>query len=542
MGACNKYPLIYIFKPLINALMLQFLKVRWELLVILVIFIMVRIPALHYPFYWDESWSYAPGVKLMYLHGPSLMPNAIDLFYSRGHPLLFYASAAAWMRVFGDSHVAQHAFSLFISVALLIAVYEAGLRLFGRKVAVIATLLIPLQVMFYVQATFLLPEVMIALLTVLTLYFYSKGNYVLTFIFCSALLLTKESSIALAALLGVHSAINLLNKKQALRTRIKGFTALLLAGLVILGFYLLQKKLNGWYFFPQHTGLMVWEWHAFWDKFRYSLDTLLSFNYKYRVYQLLMVLCVAAALRCRDIGYAVPLLPAWLIHAAINDKLGWIPRKLLFVLILCSFVITAFQWVRLSVNKKESSKKLMYLGTFFFLLYLLFSSVNFFTPRYLITDLAVISLLCGAWFELVLPTRKIYYYLVPASIVLAGAYGFYKDTGLGDTSLGAFDGMTVEQRVVDYLERNGYYNKNIAAASFQTREHLTKPFTGFLSGTKTFASAVWDITPSTDLVIFDNIEPDDRYEQFKKDTAWHLVYRTDKGQAWQEIYARKGFK
>ena len=99
--------------------MLQYLKTRWELFLVLAIFIAVKLPALHYPFYWDESWSYAPGVKLMYLHGPSLMPNAIDLFYSRGHPLLFYASAASWMRLFGDSHISQHAFCLFLSILVV---------------------------------------------------------------------------------------------------------------------------------------------------------------------------------------------------------------------------------------------------------------------------------------------------------------------------------------------------------------------------------------------------------------------------------------
>src|SRR6185312_16370159 len=108
--------------------MLQFLKTRWELLLVLSVFIILKIPALHYPFFADESWSYAPGVKLMYLHGPSLMPNAIDLLYSRGHPLLFYAAAAAWMKIFGVSHIAQHTFSLLISLLLIAAVYEVTLR------------------------------------------------------------------------------------------------------------------------------------------------------------------------------------------------------------------------------------------------------------------------------------------------------------------------------------------------------------------------------------------------------------------------------
>ncbi len=162
--------------------MLQLLKTRWELLIVLILFAIARWPALNYPFYIDESWSYAPGVALMYEHGPSLMPNAIDLFYSRGHPLLFYASAALWMKVFGASHFAQHAFALFISLLTLVAAHEVCLRLFNKTTANFALLIAPLQVMFFVQSAMLLPEMMITLLALLALYFSLCKNMCLCFL------------------------------------------------------------------------------------------------------------------------------------------------------------------------------------------------------------------------------------------------------------------------------------------------------------------------------------------------------------------------
>jgi len=115
--------------------MLIFLKPRWVLFLVLVIFIACKIPHLYYPYYWDESWPYAVAIKDMYKHGISLLPSAIDPELSRGHPLFFHAFAAIWMNIFGASHVAMHSLALFISVLFLIAVYEAGLRL----IAIIAT-------------------------------------------------------------------------------------------------------------------------------------------------------------------------------------------------------------------------------------------------------------------------------------------------------------------------------------------------------------------------------------------------------------------
>ena len=40
-------------------------------------------------------------------------------------------------------------------------------------------------------------------------------------------------------------------------------------------------------------------------------------------------------------------------------------------------------------------------------------------------------------------------------------------------------------------------------------------------------------------VIFDNIEQDNRYDKIKNDTAFKMVYRTQKNEVWAEIYKRK---
>ena len=99
------------------------IKDRLPLFIILLVFVALKIPHLHYAYFWDESWPYAPALRAMYLHGPGLMPNAIDPELSRGHPLLFHALAATWMKIFGTSHVSLHSFALLISILFLIFIY-----------------------------------------------------------------------------------------------------------------------------------------------------------------------------------------------------------------------------------------------------------------------------------------------------------------------------------------------------------------------------------------------------------------------------------
>ena len=475
----------------------------------------------------------------MYLHGPSLMPNAIDLFYSRGHPLLFYASAAAWMEVFGPSHMAQHSFCLFISVALLVAMYETCLRLFGKRTAVTALVMLPLQVMFFVQSTFLLPEVMIGLLCLLTLYFYATRKYALTFICCTALMLTKESGMTLGLVLGIGATCNLLDKNEDLKARLTNLAALIMSGMVIGLFFLLQKKMNGWYLYPEHTAYIKWEWPAFWEKFKYALETLFCHDFRLRLFQLVLLLAIIVAVHVKDIRYATPLVPGYLIYVIIEDKFAWLPRKALLVIFLLSLVLTAYQLVQLSATRSKPKTRFIYLGVFFIAAYLCFSCINFFTARYLICVLVVALILAAAYIDVYISALYgLIYYLTIACIVLIGLYGFKYDTGLGDLNLGAFDAMTVEEDIINYFEQAGLYDKSIGADNFQNREHLQKPYTGFLHSDKVFKNVAYDVFWGEDYLIFDNIKPDTKYEAMKANPAYHLVYKTAKGQAWAEVYGK----
>ncbi|NDC40661.1 MAG: hypothetical protein EBZ77_03785, partial [Chitinophagia bacterium] len=231
----------------------HYLSPRWVAYTCMLIFVLLRLPALLYPFFWDESWSYAPAVQLMHQHGPSLSPIAIATSYSRGHPLLFYATAAAWMNLAGTSHLAMHAFALLVATFFLIALLEITLRHFGATASTAVVVLCSTSLLFLVQSTMVLPEIFLALWLLLSLHFFAEKRFGLLAASLTLALFTKEASLVLAGVLVVWSVVALFGKEEW-KTRLARLTAVAAPCLAIACFYLWQKKLLGWYFFPEHLG------------------------------------------------------------------------------------------------------------------------------------------------------------------------------------------------------------------------------------------------------------------------------------------------
>ncbi|MFA4853543.1 MAG: hypothetical protein WC599_13585, partial [Bacteroidales bacterium] len=113
------------FKPCIYSILL---------IILVIAFIIIKIPYLSLPYYWDEAWVYGPALRIMESHKLSLLPDALPVYYSRGHPLFFHFMGALWLRIFGTSLVASHIYALFISIALLISVYIFCKQLFSKEV------------------------------------------------------------------------------------------------------------------------------------------------------------------------------------------------------------------------------------------------------------------------------------------------------------------------------------------------------------------------------------------------------------------------
>jgi 4-amino-4-deoxy-L-arabinose transferase-like glycosyltransferase len=517
----------------------DFFKTRWPLLFVLIVFIISKIPALHYPFFWDESWSYAPGVRLMYDHGPSLMPNAINTDFSRGHPLLFYAAAAAWMKLFGISHIAQHCFGLFISCLTLIAVHETCLRLFNRRMAVIALLLVVTQLIFFVQSTLLLPEIMVALLALLSIYYYAQRKYMSTFLSLSALMLTKESGATIGLVLGIHALWSLPDKSTPVGQKLKNLLSVTGAGVVIVIFFLVQKKLNCWYLYPEHMSYINADWEMYKGKLRFCTEIIFRHQYRYIFFSFIALLSLRASVSRKDFRLALPLAVYILLFISSNEYMGYITRRLLLPFILTVIIYTFYQATRLQNNSKQQSNFIL-LSVFAFVTYVSFCCINFFTDRYLLTALIIALVISAYLADMFIDKLRSFVYPLTIVITLAiAAVSFTNSHGIGDVGLQMYKAMEVQQAVVDYMENNNLYEHNIAAPSSLNRVHLTQPYTGFLRSGKTFKSVNYTMEPTTEYLIIDNIEPDTSIHKSQLEQQFTKAYSVAKGEAWAEIYKRK---
>lgn len=524
------------------AAMLRFLNSRWILLLILLVFVICKIPQLQYAYYWDESTPYAVAIKAMYNHGASLMPNALNPDLSKGHPLFFHFLAACWMGIFGTSHIAMHTFALTIAVLLLIVIYEAGLRLYNVRVAVLATLLAVVQVIFFVQSAFVLPEVLVALLAFASLLYYVRQRFLLTAVLLTMLFFTKESGLIAGFVIGVDAFIRLFSKQVSWLFRLQRLCAVIVPSLLFGIFLVVQKQQNGWYLYPEHTKLIQVDWHHFWTDFRMNvLNGAIIRDNRFHYFYLLLLLSIVAAVKNRSLKYLVIFFPSVLVYYFVDNLRASrpMPSELFFSLFVVSILWMLYVLKKLKIYEDHRQEQFVLLCIAFIFCYFSYSAINFFTPRYLLA--AIFPLLFFAAVILdrfIQRTFSVAVYPVVAGILGIAAYAFFQSTSYGDTDMGAFDGVVVQQDVVDYLEQNKLYDKSIGSNAFLESQHLLVPATGFLHSNRSFTNVHWEMIKDCDYAIADNIEPAFQYDTLKKNASFHLVYRSQHNRQWAEIYKK----
>jgi hypothetical protein len=523
-----------------KAALLSFLKTRWVLLFVLLVFICFKIPHLYYPFYCDEGWVYAPAVKTMAANGPSLLPGVIPASYSRGHPLLFHFLCALWIKCFGLSDVAVHSFPLLISVLCLIAIFEGCLRMFGIRVATMVLLLITTQVFFFVQSSFVLPEVSVAMLTFLSLYYYSQDRLLLTSVMLFMLFFMKESGLVFGAVIGADALVSFFTKRGTIQTRVLRLVAVSVPAMLMGVFYMLQKAKEGWYLFPLHSSIIHTDWNSLYFWLRTCLRCIFWNDPGTSVlFIFIAMLGIIPAIRRKNVRYLVLILPAVIVYIFSNKKItdntGDVIWVALFVLF---FTIPFIQLFRFNKTLSTAAHRFLLLLGCSLGAYLFFSLLSTVTYRYLIVEIILLFIFLAVFIDaFVIAAGKNIFYLAIAGIVLIGAYAFYSDEGTDDTDLAAFHAMKVQKRVVAFLEKANAYDKEIAPGYFWGTVHFIDTTEGFLSSGRTFTKINWDVArPQTDYVVFDNVYPPNGYDDIRNNPAFHLVYRTTDGNIWAEIY------
>jgi 4-amino-4-deoxy-L-arabinose transferase-like glycosyltransferase len=455
----------------------------------LFVFVFLRMQYNYLAFHWDEMWSYVPAVRTMHENGISLLPSSMNPDISRGHPLFFYALNASFLKILGTSNSALHTLPLIISCICMYATYLIGSEFFSPKVGIVSSLLLMVQSMFFVQSAMVLPEVMIATLVLLAFYAFFKEKIYLYFFFTSLLVLTKESGIVLPAALATcyfFKEFDLRNidfwKK----------IAWIIAPLSTFALFLLVQKMTfGWFFFPEHVGMM----HL--DVVNIKGVMKETFNYAF----------------------------------VTQNRRNVFAYGSLIVLLL--FLVNK----KFRFAKPKNIELTLYFLTFI-LFYAVFCSVNFFTVRYVLCLIPVgLLFIVALFFELTPPKQHFVPTLFFLFCMFTALNYTIKGRHPGDDELGAFDFIDVQAQAVSAIEKYVPKDKPVLTRyGFLKNFALKTPYCGFLSVPYTKFDAGF---PPNAIGYYLAVEPDAEYEKMKQEGKIEVLHRFEKNKALAEIYRVK---
>jgi 4-amino-4-deoxy-L-arabinose transferase-like glycosyltransferase len=464
------------------------------LILLLILFIILKIPYLGLPYYWDEAWVYGPALRFMEAHQLSLMPDALPVSYSRGHPLLFHFLGALWLRIFGVSLLSSHLFALFVSIALLIIVYYFCRSFFSQKVGLLACFLILVQPIFQAQSVLVLPEILLSLFLLMTIFFFLKEKWIGYILAGTCALLTKETAIVI-----VISALFwfLLNSFFIKKEKIKAInfiskSVILVIPIIFFCFFLiLQKRINGWYFFPDHLQ---------------SIST--------------------------DLFIIIKNLIKRTIYLLTDDG-----RIMLFLAMLISIY---FFFSKKTYRKNPANITLIFL-VIFSAFYLFICAVNFYSNRYSIS-IIIPFIIMASFFIINFFTKKTYLFLFILGILCLQLFVFIPKEKSSDCSLGYTQDIKTSKQMVEYCVDNNFQNKSIFA-NFLMTVNLSNPYSGYITEQHRFPNTSSKIDNNTELYIFssmellkENKEQIDAYNKIKSSKTIRLLKRFESKFSWTEIY------
>lgn len=467
-------------------------KHRYSLLLLLsiAILLVIKIPDLFLPCFWDEACPYSVAIYDLYNHGLSISPGAIDPEVYRGHPILYHFLQVLWMKIFGSSLPVAKTFPLFVSVMLLITIFQFCKRIFNEKIAITAVIFILIQPVFLAQATFLLPEMLLALFAMLTLYGYINGNKILYLLACSALMMTKETGVVLfIAIMLFHLIDFFRSKDRRFFPFLKSSLFLMIPILPVAAFFIAQKIIHGWFLFPFHIELL--------DNSNLAGKIFRRFEFIFFNKANIILFIVAA-----------------------------------IFLILSIYRIIKKRGLNLSLKQEN----FFIIFAIFAPLFIVFCAINFFTPRYTLCIMPMVMIVY-AYCTLSLFNFKPLLSLIPICGMIISFFFINLNPGNScDHTLAYRNAIYCHSEAVKYLEDHDYYDKHILT-HFLMRVNLGHSSAGYRSNNIVFPNVTATHNENTEYFIISDTEYS-TFHELKGDDNLQLIKRFEKGRAFTEIYKR----
>jgi hypothetical protein len=493
--------------------------------IIIAAFFLYKLTHLGISFFWDESWVYAPAIQVLAENGPSLLPDAISLEYSRGHPLLFHFLGALWVKIFGSGFFSMHFFALVITTFFLLIANQVLQRIGDRVFASTVLLILCVQPLFVAQASMVLPEMLLATLSLACIHFYMSGKTHLYILFGILTVLTKETGILVLVSIVLFDFIRNISDKRSFVDIIKrGF--LLALPLLTLGLHMLYlKSVFGWFLYPEHTGMIKKDLFTISSNFIQVVHDQVTFQGRFLIsgpFVALYLFTLLRSKRFRDILLAI----IAVLFAIFTLKFYGIqyPLSLLYLVFSIHLCVTQF------MNEQKDTNQYLLLFLIFILIYALFSAANFYTVRYLLSTL-IFTIIIPLYFLLSHKKLKKWIILYLGATVPAFVYLLLNPENVRDINLSYLDYCPTQLEVVQYFEENDLYEAQINTM-FLMSVALTDEKAGYRGTEDVFKYVNQENGGEEDYYIFYNVEDDKRRDGLDGE----LIQRYESGLVWFEIW------
>lgn len=437
---------------------------------------------LNLPHYWDEAFPYSYAIGHMTENGASILSDGAPSIYTTGHPLLYYFCQSIWNSIAGGELWIERLFPMIISSFVLLFTFLIGKHLHSDLSGGIAALLLSTQNAFIAQASFQLPETMLTLFLLMTIYFGIKEKKCAFILSATGLVFTKEAGVILLFLVFVYYVASRLKKTNLKELLVSSWIFVIPIALNF-GFYLHQYFVQGWFLFPRHTGFIETEG-----------------------------------------GFVVNQFSRYFAHLFINSG-----RNILFFTMLLFTIISIL--LRVKSRKKIAPKPKLFLIIGLIVGFLIFSAFNFYSDRYILC-LFPLFILLVAFSVITLFKEKIWLSsAIGVSLCCITFFvGFTKRTPT-DHSLGYSDAIQSQKYAINYCVESGWKDQPIQT-SFLMSKNLTSHYPRYLEKDDVFTNV--NQSDDAEIIIISSNEQEEHLTDKIKN--YHSVKRFESGSEWCEIY------
>lgn len=463
---------------------MKLLKHPWIfLLVSMLITVVVKIPHLSIPYFFDETFSYYRAIAEMAKGIPSLMPGNISIDFSKGHPLFFYFLGSLWLKfIAGNSIPMMRIFPLILALLALFVFHRFAKRHTNIILANIGVVLFSLQALFLAQASLVLPEILLFILFMLSFDSYLSGKYGWYALFGSLMMMTKETGGVFVMVFGLayltENFKDLKTKKFWIRLGLMGVPV------VVYGVFLILHYIKlGYVFYPEHLGYITMDP----EKVRYKFRS-----------------------------------ASWMLFLSQG-------RNLIFFASVIALIIILIR------KRKLKYKRYLIISLFTLIAFLIFSILNFYVYRYVFPVLGISLLASLVLIQQIKFKQQLLNIAFVLSALTLSAYDSATHYGQSDADLGYVQYMVVQHEMIRYCEEHEWYNKEIGSG-FNMVMSMRDRWGHCLSDDQNFHMHHLPGIANRDIIMYDSTcwpyeMPAD--EKSKLKLIKHFQYK----QHWGDIYA-----